>query len=126
MMGSKFSVEEGEFALAFKEFDPELKETLFLSSGSWLAHISNKIQFNVNRGHAILFAPIQGVQNEAVEIDREKQELWELIVESRCVSCLKNISTTYIVINTDFFNATLENEIFTFKQFHVYRSQVSR
>lgn len=119
-LGSKITQEEAAFSLKFKEFDPSLKKTLFLSKGSpKMAEFSNKIPYDVRTGHFISVVGHITVKNEVWEDIISKREKRKEIFENKCTECLKDIDVDYIIVNKEEF-PLLENPVFEYGNFLVY------
>jgi hypothetical protein len=107
--GSKISAEQAEFAFRFKEYDPALKEALFLTTGSSkIAEFANKIPFDVTRGF-FLPAVKHIVWHDAAwqEVLRKKQ-LREKILQTKYVQCIYDSNVSYVVIDESYFPVKLK------------------
>ncbi len=121
--GSKVSMDETEFALMFNEYDPLLKETLFLSGGSGkIAEFSNKIPYDTNTAHTVSIAASIIVRDDGWREFEEKSRIKRNIIESGCTQCIYEIGVEYVVINRDLFDYTLaEQPVLSYKQFDLYK-----
>lgn len=119
--GSKATVADEEFALAFRSFDPELKKTVFLAKGAgWIAAISNKIPFDVRNSHFVPDSEIQVVGNQGWQEVLARHEL-QLQIESGCLSCLFKSQNDYLVVNSSQYHFPVElPKVFEYKNFAVY------
>ena len=121
-MGSKITPEEVEFSFAFKEWDPGLKRTIFLSSGSGkIAEYSNKIPYYLRSMHFISGAGHIVVKGEAWDKLIAQEYEYKKIFSEKCVECLEGIDVEYIVVNSEEF-PMLEDHVFSYKNFYVYRT----
>ncbi|MBU0636238.1 hypothetical protein KKE06_04395 [Candidatus Micrarchaeota archaeon] len=119
--GSKLSVEEGQFAVAFKTFDPALKKTVFLSNGSgWMATIANKIPLDVRSGHFVPDSQLQVVDDTGWKDVLNREQLQKKI-ENGCRECILESKADYLVVNTNQFSApTGFKKVFEYKKIIVY------
>jgi hypothetical protein len=117
--GSKATVQDEAFALAFKEFDPSLEKTLFLTSGGgWIAAISNKIPFDPFVDHFLPDSVLQVVAGFDESLNR--QEIQKQI-EAGCISCIDQAGVKYVVFNSGQFNFDLGRApVFEYGPFKVY------
>ncbi len=121
--GSKITPDEAAFAIRFKEIDPELSETLFLSPGGGkMAEISNKIPFNVRLNWFLPTNEVLIANDPNLDEFVSKSAKWHYIVDNNRVEYIYDLNVDYVVINKEFFNNYLQKEpIFSYKQFDLYR-----
>ncbi|MFH0955532.1 MAG: hypothetical protein V1777_05495 [Candidatus Micrarchaeota archaeon] len=120
--GSKATVQDEAFALAFKKFDPALKKTLFLADGGgWIAAVSNKIPFDPLVDHFLPDSVLQVVSGSDESLNREKIQKQ---IEAGCISCINQTEVEYVVFNTGQFNFDLGRPpVFEFGAFKVYKQK---
>jgi len=119
-----------QFATAFREFDPSLQKTLFLTKDSLAeAMYSNKIPFDVYayfpRDIYLPYGPWQTLHNKAwrlLFINKMKQDY---IIEEKCIECIYDLAREqnikYIAIEKGFFGAELaQKAVFSYGDFMVY------
>jgi len=107
-LGSKITPEQAKFAFEFKLYDPELKETLFLTPGaSKIAEFSNKIPYDATVGFFLPFAEHIVKQDSAYHELVQRAQTQQKILESRCISCIYDLNLAYVVIDEKYFPAKL-------------------
>ena len=121
--GSKISAEEAQLAYEFHDFDSTPTTTLFLSPGkAWMAHISNKIPYDVKSGWFVPYTESQVVRDKGYEEMNQRREKWEEIYNNGCVDCIYELNVTYVVINKNYSNITLREEpVLQYRYFDVYK-----
>ncbi len=116
---SKISPSGYQFAIAFREFDPSLQKTLFLTKDSLAeAMYSNKIPFDVYayfpRDIYLPYGPWQTLHNKAwrlLFINKMKQDY---ILKEKCIECIHELvreqNIKYVAFEKGFFDAELAQE----------------
>lgn len=118
--GSKATVADEQFAFAFKQFDPSLKKTIFLSQGSggWLAVLSNKIPLdplanNMIQGSELQFAP--GWSTVLARSELQKR------IENGCLDCIAQSGSDYLAVDRNLYGFQFTfKKVFEFGSFEVY------
>lgn len=115
--GTQITPEEASFAFKFKELDPELKPTLFLTPGRLkMAEFSNKIPYNALGECFLPSGSFQAVHDAGWDDIHARNETYlelcgcepVLAVSMNrtgelCVSCIPKLGVEYVVINTKYF-----------------------
>lgn len=110
--GSKITPEEAQFALKFREYDPALKKTLFLTkSPGKMAQISNKIPFDTNHDWFIPYNEVYIRSDPNKESFYKDSAKWREIVETRCTECISSLDVDYIVVDKNFFPEPVAGEL---------------
>jgi len=119
--GTKMNSEEYWFALEFKKFDPELKETLFLTSrNSKIAEYSNKIPFDV-LGEYFIAANQKQVRNDKAWAEAvSRRELRKKIIAEKCVECVEGINVDYAVVERGVFPELSWPKVLDYGKFAVF------
>ncbi len=123
----KLSPVEGAFAERYREFDPELKKTLFVThASSWSAILSNKIPFSVRNAHLVPDSEAQILDGKEWEQIVQEDILWKRIRDG-CVECMEGLDVSYIAVNgniypshIDYLDSKNYERVFEYGGFVVY------
>jgi hypothetical protein len=120
--GSKITPEEASFASMFRDFDPSLKKTLFLSNGSGkMAQISGKIPFDISHSWFLPYNEVLIANDPARDLFRAKQDKRTEILETGCITCIHDLNIDYVVINRAFFARSLpQKPVLSWRSFDLY------
>ncbi len=118
--GSKATVEEEQFALAFKQFDPGLKKTIFLAKGGgWISLLSDKISFDPRANILIQSSELQfssGWREVMARTELQKR------IENGCISCIADANAYYLVVDQTLFAQRFDfKKVFEYGSFAVYQ-----
>ncbi len=122
--GSKMSDVEIDVALAFKELDPSVQPTIFLSKGGGkIAEIANKAPFDANASYLITTAEVLVKRNAAWDEFSQRHDYQEKIRSTHCGECILAIpGLRYAVIDSNFTPIFLDQPIVYEKgSFRIYR-----
>lgn len=120
--GSKITMEEAEFAVIFREFDPGPARTLFLTGSSGkMAEFSNKIAYDINSAYQISTLNYSHLRDEAWGEVEKKHRIKGQIIETGCTNRIYGLGVDYVVINKDFFPCEMkEMPILNWGRFELY------
>ncbi len=122
-MGSKITPEEAAFAFKFYEFDREVKPTVFFLRGAAkVAELSNKAPFNAAKGYFLPLSPWTSKKSLGFYQVLENQELYEQILQTKCVQCIYDLNVEYVVIDENYFPVKLrESPVLEYGSIKLYK-----
>jgi len=120
--GSKITLEETDFAYAFKEFDSEYKDTLFLiERHGKIAEVSQKIPFDVMSSWYLNYSSHFASNDPFYSELLLRHELVEKIRNEHCVDCITQAEFDYLVSKNDFFSTQLGlKKVFEYPPYMVF------
>lgn len=121
--GSKITKEMADFAINFKNFDPNLETAFFLTnSPSKIAEYSNKIPYDTKVGWFLPNDEIQIFHNEGKKLMDEKHEIAKKILDSNCFECIPDLGVKYAVVDRRLWLNTFDKKLLVFADgnFEVY------
>ena len=123
--GSKITQEEIGFAHAFKEFDPEYRQTMFLvNNHAKIAELSQKIPFDVMSDWYLSYDKRLTGNDPYLPEAETRHELAERARNGECVECIRQAEFHYVVSTEDYFSSELGfKKVFEYPPYMVFSRQ---